>query len=98
MQALARFHHAGLDQFLVEFAHGGQKFRTRHHAGFRVLARLHNHHESHRLAPFVGLAGRPVAPAAHRSSIRRTALYGTDMSWGIILEVIARWPHTVSSS
>ena len=51
MQALARFHHAGLDQFLIELAHRGQQFRTRHDAGFRILAGLHNHHESHRYSP-----------------------------------------------
>src|SRR5438105_5244752 len=58
MQALARLHHAGLHQLLVELAHRGQQFRARHHACFRVLAGLHNHHESHRHTPFW-----PVGPA-----------------------------------
>lgn len=61
MQALARLHHAGLDQFLVELAHRGQEFRTRHHAGLRILARLHNHHEPHRLAPSACLASQLLA-------------------------------------
>src|SRR6476661_4407825 len=52
MQALAREHDAGLDHFLVELAHGCQQFCARHDAGFAVLVGLHNHHESHRHAPF----------------------------------------------
>ena len=55
MQALARLHDAGLDHLLVELAHRRQQFRARHHAGFCILAGLHNHHESHRHAPFVSL-------------------------------------------
>src|SRR5689334_4203342 len=51
MQALARLHHAGLAHFLVELAYLGQQLHARHHAGFRILAGLHNHHESHRYSP-----------------------------------------------
>src|SRR5450631_3531002 len=85
MQALAREHDAGLHHFLVELAHRGQQFRARHYAGFGVLVGFHNHHETHRQAPF-----DPVWPVPNRpSSIRRARFYGTDMSDRIISQVIA---------
>src|SRR5688572_12767706 len=44
---------AGVDQVLVVLAHRRQQLLARQLAGFRVLARLHNDHESH-VRPSVG--------------------------------------------
>src|SRR5262245_36811617 len=47
VKSLARFHDAGLHELLVVLAHRGQEIGGRHLTGFRFLARLHNHHDSH---------------------------------------------------
>ena len=48
MQPFAREHDAGLHQFFVELAHLGQQLLVGQNAGFRVLRRLDQNHESHR--------------------------------------------------
>src|SRR5258708_2490274 len=47
LQAFTGEHDAGLDQLLVVLAHRRQQLLAGHLAGFRVLARLHDDHESH---------------------------------------------------
>ena len=47
LQPVAGQHHAGLDQLLVERPHLRQLFRGRHHARFRFLRGLDDHHETH---------------------------------------------------
>src|SRR6266481_1370879 len=56
VQALARQHHAGLDQLLVELPHLGQDLLVGKSACFRVLVGLDDHHESHLVSP-VGAKG-----------------------------------------
>ena len=51
LEPLAREHHAGLDQLLVELPHLGQELLARHHARLGVLVCLDHHHESHRFIP-----------------------------------------------
>src|ERR1044071_9212693 len=46
-QPLAREHHAGLDQLLVELAHIRQHLPAGHDARLRSRVRLDNHHHSH---------------------------------------------------
>ena len=47
LEALAREHHAGLDQLLVVLAHRGEQLLAGHLAGLAVLVRLDHHHETH---------------------------------------------------
>ncbi|MNP17339.1 hypothetical protein D3C76_1097680 [compost metagenome] len=47
LQAFAGEEDAGLGQFLVVVAHGGQQFGAGHDAGFGVFARLDDDHETH---------------------------------------------------
>src|SRR5687767_4744180 len=47
MKAFPSEQDPGVRQLLVEFAHFGQQFFTRHHAGFRVLAGFDDDHETH---------------------------------------------------
>src|SRR3954471_3995474 len=47
VQALARQHHAGLDQLLVVGAHRGEQLLARQHAGLGLVGRLDHDHEAH---------------------------------------------------
>ena len=47
-------HDAGLDHLLVELRHFAEHLLRRHPAGFGLLARLDDHHETHRIAPRFG--------------------------------------------
>ena len=47
VQAFARDEDAGLGQFFVVIAHGGQQFVAGHDAGFGVLTGFDDDHESH---------------------------------------------------
>src|SRR5262249_22799748 len=51
-------HHARLGELLVVLAHLGEHSLIRQNACFRRLARLDNHHETHRDSPFSGAAPR----------------------------------------
>src|SRR5438046_4627249 len=58
VQALAREHHAGLHQLLVELPHRGEELLVGHHPGFRILAGFDRDHESHVVLQCLG-AGPP---------------------------------------
>src|SRR5262249_61707284 len=53
MQSLAREHHPGLHEFLVELARLLENLLVGENAGLRLLVRLDNHHESHRRISFL---------------------------------------------
>src|SRR5215813_3766602 len=79
MQSLAREHHPGLQELLVELAHLLEDLLAGQNAGLRLLARPDNHHESHcrislLVCDFVNIAGtrnkhRP-APVTQRTGGR----------------------------
>src|SRR5437763_11238949 len=47
VQPLARQHHAGLHQLLVELTHLAENLAARQHAPFRILVRPDDHHDAH---------------------------------------------------
>ena len=51
LQPLAREHHAGLHQLLVELAHLGEQLLARQDARLGLLGGLDDHHEPHRNSP-----------------------------------------------
>src|SRR5262249_20759072 len=61
-------HHAGLDQLLVVLRHRGEHLLRRHLARFRVLRRLHDHHETHWMSP-LGFGSEPGCRAVPRPAI-----------------------------
>src|SRR5947209_5025934 len=53
LEAGAVEHDAGPDHLLVEFCHRAEQLLRRHLAGLGILARLDDHHETHRILPLV---------------------------------------------
>src|SRR6516164_6915040 len=71
MQALAREHDAGVDEFLVELTHCGEQLFARHHAGFGLLRGLDDDHEAHVNSPVWWMEAGAFAAFFGYSSVRR---------------------------
>src|SRR4051812_30805859 len=74
MQPFARLHHAGIHELLVVLAHRRQDFLVRHLAGLGLLARLHDHHHSHHVTPYI--CARSAGWSIERRANRHGALSG----------------------
>src|SRR3954468_20974469 len=72
MQPFARLHHAGIHELLVVLAHRRQDFLVRHLAGLGLLARLHDHHHSHHVTPYI--CARSAGWSIERRANRHRAL------------------------